>query len=425
MKLTKEYLNTLQPGKINKKVYFSPNQYEVFNTYKIPLKDLIFNVKNGRINTYIWQYDNDKQNLPLGQMKDVNPDNFNQVMINFIKQSGDDNEESFNKTKNDIAKKGQITPGIVLEDGTVIDGNRRLSCLMELFNETHDDKYAYFEACCLPSLDEKQVQIIELNANYDVDSIRPYSLIESLVQLYQLVFNPQNKFSLSKQDYIDNTGLSQKDVDKAENLINIMLDFLQWNDTAYQFSLIRKNNLIQPLTKIAEAKIDSDIWHENRDKIYNLLILKDYKLTDLTSLLHALKENNTMLKSYSEEYDKINPDQTDEYKALNNKTNLTDNEQARKEELMHSLSGQINKAITYGKFKQSVDSGHDNVIDLLDKILLQMHHKINKQDVVLLSENDQITFKEKIDDFHQYLNQLLSYLNKSDEPVIKNNDKQD
>lgn len=259
MKLTKEYLNTLQPGQINKKVYFSPDHYEVFNTYKIPLKDLTFNVKNGRINTYIYQYNNDEQNLPLSQMKESSPDNFNQIMINFIKQSGEDEGTSFNKTKNDIAKKKQQVPGIVLEDGTIIDGNRRFSCLMELYNETHDDEYAYFEACCLPSLDEKQIQLIELNANYDNDTIRPYNQIESLVQLYQLVFNNQNKSTISKEDYIKNTGLSAKNFDKAEQLINIMLDFLQWNDTPYHFALIRKNNWLEPLTKIAEAKIDKDV----------------------------------------------------------------------------------------------------------------------------------------------------------------------
>lgn len=132
-----------------------------------------------------------------------------------------------------------------------------------------------------------------------------------------------------------------------------------------------------------------------------------------------------MDKSYSEEYDKISPDEFDEYKALNNKNNLTDDQQIHKEELMRSLSNQMNKAIAYGKFKQSVDGSQINVIDLLEKTLSQLHHKINKQDVMSLSVSDQEILKQKLTDFHQYLDQLASYLNQDDKPIISDDNPQD
>lgn len=146
-----------------------------------------------------------------------------------------------------------------------------------------------------------------------------------------------------------------------------------------------------------------------------LIVDKNYKMADLVSLLRSIKEDSIMQKSYSEEYDKINPDDLDEYKALNNKTTLNEDEQIHKDQLMHSISNKMNSAINYGKFKQSVDNSKGNVIDLLDKTLTQFHHKINKQDIILLSANDKELLKEKIIDFRQYLDQLDSYLNQDNE----------
>lgn len=222
MQLTKEYLDTLKPGSTKKKVYFTNGEYEIYDTYKIPLSDLSFNIKNGRINTLIAQY-NDEQNLNLNEIKQTNPTEFNQIMINFIKQSSDDNEVSFNKTKNDIAKNKQKEAGITLENGNVIDGNRRLACIMELFNDTHDEEFAYFETCVLPPMAEDKIQSIELIAN-NADAIRPYNPIDKLAYLYQTVY--QDK-TLSKEKYLQSAALSEKEFAKEEQLLNIILDFLQ------------------------------------------------------------------------------------------------------------------------------------------------------------------------------------------------------
>ena len=99
------------------------NNYRV---YRIKLDQLYYNAQNDRIATWMSLYRKDHD----GQTPDTSDRKaFNDIVGGFIEQS---NPDALKKTRNNIKLFGQEVPAIVLEDGLIIDGNRRFTCLRQL-----------------------------------------------------------------------------------------------------------------------------------------------------------------------------------------------------------------------------------------------------------------------------------------------------
>ena len=59
----------------------------------------------------------------------------------------------FEALKEDIRNRDQERPGIVLENGGVISGNRRFAALRTLYDEAHEQRFGVFEAFIIPEGD--------------------------------------------------------------------------------------------------------------------------------------------------------------------------------------------------------------------------------------------------------------------------------
>ena len=119
---------------------------EEYDVYKIPLDILAYNLRNGRMFMEVKKFESEEK-ISLAQLKEDDIENYNNEVENLIWST---NEEKNEHTKNDIAKYGQIEPGVVLDDGTVIDGNRRFTCLRRLHREfPNEEKYKYFLAAII------------------------------------------------------------------------------------------------------------------------------------------------------------------------------------------------------------------------------------------------------------------------------------
>ena len=101
----------------------------------------------------------------------------------FIVQS---NEAAIEKTKNNIALVQQRQPGVILADGRVIDGNRRLTCLRQLARQ--DGQFNWFETVILDSSlenERKQIKLLELAIQHGEEQRVDYNQIDRLVGVYQ------------------------------------------------------------------------------------------------------------------------------------------------------------------------------------------------------------------------------------------------
>ena len=145
-----------------------------FTVYRIPLDALVYNVKNGRIATYISKYQTDN-----GELNQNNVIELNNILGKFIRES---NPTALDKTKDNIKKFGQKQPGVVLKNGIVIDGNRRFTCLRELESE---GKIQYFDAVILSDdYSARDIKSLELNLQHDEERPVDYHPIDDLVDIY-------------------------------------------------------------------------------------------------------------------------------------------------------------------------------------------------------------------------------------------------
>lgn len=146
-----------------------------FNVYKIPLEFLAYNVENGRISSLVKSYKREHGNLDVSRKDD------SQKIAQFLFESS---EERNKKTLSDLAKNGQLEPGIITMDGVIVDGNRRASLLRNIsesnqYDQTTKDRCSYFLARILPEdADEKEILRLETSYQMGADSKVDYNPIE-------------------------------------------------------------------------------------------------------------------------------------------------------------------------------------------------------------------------------------------------------
>ena len=131
-------------------------QLHLRKCYRIPIDLLHFNIENGRYRT------------KLMLLKKANPDatidprdeRWRHEILKLLSGTWEDpnypvgtrkDRPYFLQLTEDMKERGQERPGIVLETGGVMSGNRRLAALIHLYSEQQNERFRYFEAFIVPS----------------------------------------------------------------------------------------------------------------------------------------------------------------------------------------------------------------------------------------------------------------------------------
>lgn len=248
-----------------KKLTFK-GETRVFDVYKVPIDMLFYNDLNGRIATFISQYASEGKDITSLDNK-----TYNDTIAEFIKNSA--TLSRFKKTKEDIKQNTQKEVGVVLSDGRVIDGNRRFTCLRELFDETGDQKFAYFEAVVLeaPSkTDEhawKAIKSLELELQIGTDEKVDYSPIDWLVRVYRDIVKDK---LFTEQEYCRLTKLTSSEFRKTKIKAELMEDFLEFFNKPEQFYIAKKLELDGPLQELVKIrkKLNDREWDSIKAVFY-------------------------------------------------------------------------------------------------------------------------------------------------------------
>lgn len=234
--------------------------------YRIDLKYLYYNDKNGRISTDINEYRD-----MSGDIDNLSVDEKNELIEKFIYNTDTKRNE---KTKRNIKDIGQQKAGVVLADGRIIDGNRRYTCLRQLYRDTQNAKYAYFEAIVLDGLSDKEIKRLELELQQGEDKPLDYNPIEKLVEVYEYIIN---NGEFSKQEYANSANLTMSEVNLRIDKTNLMLDFLDYIGKPGKFYIARTMQLDGPLQEIRniknKLKDDEEKWAKVRVILYYYLKL--------------------------------------------------------------------------------------------------------------------------------------------------------
>ena len=256
---------------------------ETYPVYQIRLDALYYNDQNDRIATWISQYKSDNKTETIDR---TDLESYNNIIHEFIVKS---NPDKLKSTQKNISFIGQQKYGVVLNDGRIIDGNRRFTCLRNL--AVDDPKFNYFEAVILDRDIEnsaKQIKMLELHIQIGEEARVDYDPIDRLVGIYNDII--VNKI-LTVHEYAVSTGAqSDNDVQKEVERAKLLAEFLEEINAPGQFYIARDLNMSNPLIELQAIlrKIkDEDKKEEVKYAVFTNCLLQPEG--DMTRFLRQLK----------------------------------------------------------------------------------------------------------------------------------------
>lgn len=263
------------------KVLVLKNESVEYTVFRIPVDILVYNPNNGRIFIEARRFENE-ENIKLEMLKDNDSKKYNDEIENLIWST---NEERNLATKRDIEKYGQMEPGVVLDDGIVIDGNRRFTCIRRLHREHPDDeKYAYFLAAIIhvdgKEITKKLLKEYELRVQFGADEKVGYNVINKNMSIYELIEKDEsNDFDYNSVAELLGNGTTAGDVLKICKTCKLIDEFLDYIDKPGEYQIAETFKIYWPLEALVpyftkEGKNLSPIEKEQRKHLFF-----DYLLT--------------------------------------------------------------------------------------------------------------------------------------------------
>lgn len=244
MKLLDKINITVFPTNASKKFVLN-GVTKIYPIYKIKIDELYYNDQNDRIATWISQYKNEYGNDYLNLL---NIENYNDVIEKFVISS---NPQSIEKTQNNIEILGQREPGVVLNDGRIIDGNRRFTCIRRLYKKNPCN--CWFEAIILDldiNNDKKRIKMLELTIQHGEEKKVDYNHLERLVGVYQDVVDTK---LLTVEEYSQSTNESIAETRKRVEAATILAEYLEYIGMPKQFHIAREYQIVSLISDMLEV----------------------------------------------------------------------------------------------------------------------------------------------------------------------------
>ena len=273
------------------------NVAKVYPVYKIRSDKLYYNDQNDRIATWVSQY---KTENNVDEISMENLDEYNAIIHNFVTES---NREALRKTQTNMELIGQNVPGVVLQDGRIIDGNRRFTCLRNIEEKTGQTQY--FEAVILDhniKNNKKQIKMLELMLQHGIDEKIDYNPIDRLVGVYNDVIETG---LLTAKEYAMGIGVKESEVVQEIEKAKLMVEFLEFINAPKQFHLARHFNIVDPLKELntmLKRINDEDKKEDLKYSVFSqFLISPEGDATRYMRKIKKIASNDRFLEGYLDE----------------------------------------------------------------------------------------------------------------------------
>lgn len=411
-KFNLETLDSFEKG-LEKRLTIDGNN-KVYISYKFPIDGLYYNDLNGRIASYIEEY-NDTHDDDVSVLKNNDIEKYNDILSEYIIDSALDNGVSFENTKNDIYSKGQQIPGVILTDGRIIDGNRRFTALRKLYKETGDPRFSYFEAVCLKAPTEgdkdgwKKIKSLELNLQFNVDEKKGYNRIDELVSFYRDAMD-ENTRMFDEKSYCFASGLKKSKFNENKKIVSIMLDYLDWRGKPKAFYILKNEKLDGPIEDIAKttSKMNEEEWNSKKDTIYSYMTIMDEgdRTRNIRDLLKSAKNDGALYNKVSETMSSSqNSQKLVEYMSVVDKRAENPQETNDRKSLKRTLVEEIKTAYNDGRYDESentIDAEPGKYVDKAIKAL----NDIDLPSVKHLSADAKDELNAKLESLKQRIKEL-------------------
>ena len=199
---------------------------EKISVYRLPLDYFFYNVANGR---FAKEYLLKQKELQY----DLDPTNKDHAKIiqNMLLEQ---NPGKTDWLKNNLRENGQQEYGIITHDGSVINGNRRLSVLNLLSPEGKADNQYMNVARLPPNVDEKDVYKIELEKQMARDQKLDYGPINELLKIEHGL----KRAHLSPAELAATIGFTEDEINDRMEKLELIREYLDFNGTPDNFDVV-------------------------------------------------------------------------------------------------------------------------------------------------------------------------------------------
>jgi hypothetical protein len=217
--------------------------------YEIPIQHLKYNIRNGRIFMDLKKLQSDGE-VDLEDLKITNVIEFNNEIENLIWESSVDRNKD---TMENIELHGQLETGVVLTDGTIIDGNRRFTCLRRLNKkDPSNPEFQYFKAAILSKeggdISDKDIKAYELKVQFGMDQKVDYKTINLNMSIYENI--KSGEFSVQEMAQYVNKKESQ--ITKIIKTGELVHEFLEHINEPEQLVIAQDLNIYWPLEPLSD-----------------------------------------------------------------------------------------------------------------------------------------------------------------------------
>lgn len=216
---------------------------ETYPVYEIPLSLLRYNQTNGRIYLGVDELITEKN---LGNL-DLNE--YNNEIERLIWES---NVEKNEETYQSIKLFGQLKAGMIIEDGTIVDGNRRFTILRKLNRDfPNEEKYKYYKAAVIPTdgdsrIGTKDLKKLELSIQYGQEKQVDYDIVNFAFSIFQYITDG----TFSTKEIADILKKSENEVKSLVRNVELINDFLEYFGQKGKVHIVRDLNLFFPMTAL-------------------------------------------------------------------------------------------------------------------------------------------------------------------------------
>ena len=393
-----------------------------YEIYKIPLEKLKYNSSNGRIFMEMQRL-KAVGDVDIKELEQTDVEQFNDEIENLIWESAPDKNEV---TMEDIEKYTQLESGVVLDDGTVIDGNRRFTCLRRLHAKYPlDENFKYLKAAIIfqdgSAITKKDIKRYELKVQYGKDEKVAYKAVNFAMSLYQEI--KSGTFSI--QEIAENVNKKPSDITKIVQTCELVEDFLEYLNRPGQLYVAEELNIYWPLEPLAAylngpdgAKLSEVEKIKRKHLFYDYMMTIDIALPTQEfrdNLIKLIFKDEILWKELSDEYE------AQEGEVVNNE--LVQSEESPEEFVQHVKEFRKNNDTSKKierRYKNKVDKKKmqklenapialcDEIIDRLKQINLQPYLDATST----LADEKLRTIKAKLDNAAQWIEDIEEKIKK-------------
>lgn len=211
-----QYINNGGESVINsRETLLFMGEPQVMEVYKLPISLLSFNVDNGRFAAEKKLKEQDL-GFELDNRNSAHEDYFLELLL-----------PSNQKSKNlisDLDRNGQLRPGVITNDGFLVDANRRLACMKYLNSLNPNSKYQYLLVHRLPAnVPAKEIYKLEVQFQIKADLKEEYNPINDLLKIREGL---EYMSELELRETLDWTAKRIKDYQNRLDLVDGFLGYI-------------------------------------------------------------------------------------------------------------------------------------------------------------------------------------------------------